>query len=230
VSQVPRKVLVVEDDKNINEVVTEYLKDSGFKVESAGDGQTAKEIIERWDEIDLFILDIMLPRVSGLELLKIIRAEERFKKTPVIILTALADEYTQLVSFDGLADDYVIKPFSAKILVKRAQALLRRSGAMAGCLRAGGVEIAPDSYEAYENETRVQLTPREFELLKVFMNNPKTVLSRQQILNLAWGYNFFGDERIVDAHIKNLRKKFKTDLITTVKGVGYRLEGGEGGV
>lgn len=222
----PHTVLVAEDDKNINEVVSEYLKESGMLVLSAKDGKAAAQLISDKDQISLFILDIMLPGLSGLELLKIIRVDGRYKDAPVIMLTALSDEYTQLISFEGLADDYVTKPFSPKVLVKRAQALLRRSGAVqtSHVLQIGGVHIDAEGYEAFEDGERVSLTLREFELLKVLMLHQRKVLSRQQLLNLVWGYDFFGDERIVDVHIKNLRKKFRANIITTVKGVGYKSD------
>lgn len=218
------KILVAEDDKNINEVVTEYLKDAGFTVLSCDNGKSAYDMITGEAEIDVFILDIMLPKITGLELLKAIRSEKRFYETPVIMLTALNDEYTQLISFEGLADDYVTKPFSPKILVSRVRALLRRAGSPGNITQIGGVAIDAGSYEAYENGTKVKLTLREFELLRVLMNSQRKVLTRQQLLDLVWGYDFFGDERIVDVHIKNLRKKFNTNIIATVKGVGYRAE------
>ena len=222
----PHTVLVVEDDKHINEVVSEYLKEAGMMVLSSEDGKGARQIISENDDISLFILDIMLPGLSGLELLKILREDERYKKSPIIMLTALSDEYTQLISFEGLADDYVTKPFSPKVLVKRSQALLRRSGVTqtSNILQIGRVQIDTDSYEAFENGEKVNLTLREFELLKMLMQHQRKVLSRQQLLNLVWGYDYFGDERIVDVHIKNLRKKFSVNIITTVKGVGYKSD------
>jgi len=222
----PQTILVAEDDKHINEVVSEYLKESALLVISADDGAKAQRLIMENDNISLFILDIMLPGLSGLELLRNIRNDERYAKTPVMMLTALSDEYTQLISFEGLADDYVTKPFSPKVLVKRVQALLRRSGAFQSSqiLQTGSVQINFDSYEAFEEGERVILTLREFELLKVLMQHQRKVLSRQQLLNLVWGYDYFGDERIVDVHIKNLRKKFKANIITTVKGVGYKSD------
>lgn len=229
----PQTVFVVEDDKHINQVVSEYLKEAGYIVLSTADGKAARELL-RTEKIDLFILDIMLPEISGLELLKIIREDARHSKNPVIMLTAISDEYTQLLSFEGLADDYITKPFSPKVLVKRVQALLRRSGAHETALplplRFGSISLYSDSYEVYENEERVNLTLREYELLSILLKNQRKVLTRQQLLNHAWGYDYFGDERIVDVHIKNLRKKLKSNIITTVKGVGYKLEApAEGG-
>jgi DNA-binding response OmpR family regulator len=217
-------IFVIEDDPTINQVVCEYFKDSGYNVISAEDGKTAVDTINQNSNIHMFILDIMLPGCSGVDLLNMLRADERYKETPVIMLTALADEYTQLSCFDGLADDYVTKPFSPKILVKRAEALLRRINAMNTLLRIGNIEIDVDAYAAFENGKLIDLTLKELELLKALMNNSRRVLSRQQLLNYAWGYDYFGDERIVDVHIKNLRKKFKSDIIATVKGVGYKLE------
>ena len=214
-------VLVVEDDENIREVVTEYLQDSAFIVLHADNGREALSLIAAHDDIDLIILDIMLPEVSGLDILKVIRTE---RQTPVIMLTAMDDEYTQIISFDGKADDYVTKPFSPKLLVKRAEALLRRSGKTGDILQIGPVTIDVDSYEAYENGRHIQLTLRELELLKTLMQHQGKVLSRQQLLNLVWGYDYFGDERIVDVHIKNVRKKFQDNIIATVKGVGYKIE------
>lgn len=216
-------ILVVEDDANINEVVTEYLKDSGFITISAYDGGSALDIINENENIDLFVLDIMLPKVSGIEILKKIREDIRHNEKPVMILTALADEYTQIASFNEMADDYVTKPFSSKILVKRVEALLRRTGKMSNTMKTGNITIDSNCYEAYENNKKIPLTLREFELLKTLLINSHKVLTRQQLLNHVWGYDYFGDERIVDVHIKNLRKKIASNIIATVKGVGYRL-------
>lgn len=213
-------ILVVEDDENIREILTEYLKDAGFIVITAEDGKKAYDIIMKEKNIDLYMLDIMLPEVTGLELLKIIR---KLCDTPVIMLTALEDEYTQLLSFNALADDYVTKPFSPKLIVKRVECLLRRTGKLHNSLEAGPINIDVDNYTAFEYGKEIILTLKEFEMLKVLMENKTRVLTRQQLLNYVWGYDFFGDERIVDVHIKNIRKKFKANIIKTVKGVGYKL-------
>ena len=219
-------ILVVEDDKDINEVVTEYMKDAGFIVLSSNHGNDAHLILKQNKNIDLFILDIMLPGTNGLELLKLIRFSEFHKEKPVVMLTALDDEATQILSFDELADDYVIKPFSPKILVKRVETLIRRQGKGLKKLQCGDLSLDYDSFEVFDQQERITLTYREFELLGSLMNHAGKVLNRQQLLNHAWGYEYFGDERIVDAHIKNLRKKLKSEVIVTVKGVGYKLEGG----
>lgn len=218
------KILVVEDDLNINQVICEYLKDSYFIPIPAYDGKTALDIIENNESIDLFILDIMLPNITGLELLKTVKNDLRHKEKLVMILTAIADEYTQLESFNHLADDYVTKPFSPKVLIKRVQALLRRSVKTSGRIELGDIMLDTDAFEAYEKDKKLNLTLREFELLLFFTSNPKKALSRQQILNQVWGYDYYGDERIVDVHIKNLRKKLDSDIIATVKGIGYKLE------
>lgn len=221
------KILVVEDDESIREVVTEYLKDAGYVVLTAEDGKKAYDIITTVDNIDLYILDIMLPEITGLELLKIIRG---LCDAPVIMLTALEDEHTQLTSFNALADDYVTKPFSPKLLIKRVECLLRRTGKACNSLQVGPIYIDIDSYSVFINGEMVTLTYKEFELLKVLMKNKGKVLSRQQLLNHAWGYEYFGDERIVDVHIKNVRKKINVNIIQTVKGVGYKIEDEWGGV
>lgn len=215
------KIFVVEDDENIREVIAEYLKDAGFIVTTAEDGKKAYDIISKSDNIDLYILDIMLPEISGLELLKIIRG---VCNIPVIMLTALGDEHTQLLSFDALADDYITKPFSPKLLVKRVECLLRRTGKFFNLLHMGPICIDADSYSAFEDGEKVILTLKEFDMLKMLMKNKGKVLSRQQLLNYVWGYDYFGDERIVDVHIKNIRKKFKTNIIQTIKGVGYIID------
>ena len=167
----------------------------------------------------------MLPEVSGLALLKAIRGMEKHREKPVVMLTALGDEATQLMGFDALADDYVTKPFSPKVLVRRVQALLRRGGAGDKMLRYGDITLNYDSFEAWESGRKLGLTLREFELMGTLMQNAGKALSRQQLLNHAWGYDYFGDERVVDVHIKNLRKKLKTDVISTIIGVGYKFGG-----
>ncbi|MCL2356134.1 MAG: response regulator transcription factor [Defluviitaleaceae bacterium] len=214
-------IFVVEDDRHIREVVTEYFKDAGFNVVSATCGTEAQKMIQSGQASDLFILDIMLPGIDGLALLKILREDARYRDVPVMMLTAASDEYTQLQSFENLADDYVTKPFSPKILVKRAEALLRR-GEKQPAPQAGGVSVDAANYMAYEDGRPVKLTLREFELLKLLTENPGRVLTRQSLLDSVWGHDYFGDERVVDVHIKNLRKKFRTSVIETVTGVGYR--------
>jgi len=217
-------ILVVEDDARINEVVTEYMKEAGYLVASVADGQDALNIMAKNSSIDLFVLDIMLPNVSGIDLLRAARQSDQYKETPVIMLTALGDEQTQLLSFDALADDYVTKPFSPKILVKRVQALLRRSG-VEKTFECDDITLSYESYEVTQGGHHVRLTRREFEMLGALMASAGKVLTRQQLLDQAWGYDYFGDDRIVDVHIKNLRRKLSGEVIHTVKGVGYKFGG-----
>lgn len=219
----PGTILVVEDDRNINEVVTEYMKDAGYTVISHSDGEQARSEILSNADISLFILDILLPGASGMELLNEIRNSAAHRTKPVVMLTALGDEATQILSFDALADDFVAKPFSPRVLVRRVNALLRRGAGVTKVLRFEGVEIDFDRYEVYDNGAQVNLTVREIELLAALMRNTGMVFTRQRLLDLVWGHDYFGDERIVDAHIKNLRKKLTSGVIQTVKGIGYKL-------
>ena len=214
-------VMVVEDDPNISEVVSEYLKAAGFTVIAVPDGRKAAVSIENGVSADLYILDIMLPGPTGIELLGMIR--EFHTDAPVIMLTALSDEHTQLRSFNKKADDYVTKPFSPKVLVKRVEALLHRCGKLRRILEFGNIIIDIDNYEAFEDGNKVELTLKELEILKALIDRRNRVLSRQQLMDIVWGNDYFGDERTVDAHIKNLRKKFTREIIRTVKGVGYKI-------
>lgn len=214
-------ILVVEDDPNTNQVICEFLKDSGYNVTASFDGESA---IEQFfvNQYDLVILDIMLPRKTGMEVLKEIRG---LSNVPVIMLTALADEYTQIKSFDLQADEYVTKPFSPIILVKRAAALLRRSHLIDKTI-VSFEDITADfsSYTVTKNEKQIPLTTKEIEILKVLIENQGTVLSRLQILDSVWSFDSGISDRIVDTHIKNLRKKLDCHSIQTVKGIGYKFE------
>ena len=220
-----KMILLVEDDKNINQVVSEYIKEVGFEVVSCLSGEKAKEYLLSGARPDLCIFDIMLPGVSGFELLKLARSLKNLELMPIIMLTALSDEQTQIKSFDELADDYVTKPFSPKLLVKRLEALLRRSGVEnEEILRFGNLKIDLSRYSVLDCNEKLNLTLKEFELLKTLVENRGRVLSRQKLLDLVWGYEYYGDDRIVDAHIKNLRRKLQSDIVKTVKGVGYKVD------
>ena len=222
------KIFLAEDDDAINEVVCEYLKDAGYEPVSVKDGKAASEVISSTSNISLFILDIMLPGLTGFDLLRAIRASDAYARAPVLMLTALADEVTELTSFNNQTDDFVTKPFSPKILIKRVEALLNRCGKSGSdetaVLKIGPVQVDMNGYGAYEDGRRIDLTLKELELLKVMMLHRQKVLSRQQLLDLVWGYDYFGDERVVDVHIKNLRKKLNANIIQTVKGVGYKID------
>lgn len=216
-------IFLAEDDKNILQVITEYFIYSGYTIVSETDGSSAISSIDRRPEISLFVLDIMLPGKNGHEILAHIRSSASHREKPVIMLTALSDEATQLECFDNLADDYVTKPFSPKILVRRAAALLRRNESPRSVLVFEDFTLDHERYEVRKNHEEITLTLREFELFSALITHAGKVLSRQQLLNMAWGYDYFGDERIVDVHIKNLRKKLGGNYIATVKGVGYKL-------
>ncbi len=214
-------ILVVEDDSNTNQVICEFLKDSGYKVTPAYDGEIAIDYFYE-KRYDLVILDIMLPRKTGMEVLAEIR---KVSNTPVIMLTALADEYVQVKSFDLQADEYVTKPFSPIVLVKRVAALLRRSNPIDNTT-VSFEDITADfsSYTVTKNGEQLSLTTKEIEILKFLIKNQGIVLSRTQILDSVWSFDSDISDRIVDTHIKNLRKKLDCHSIQTVKGIGYKFE------
>ena len=196
------KILVVEDEYDIRELLQNYLENEGYQVVAASDGEQAIEVF-RSSHVDLILLDILLPRLNGYEVCRAIREESDI---PIIMLTALDSEEDQLKGFDLRIDDYIPKPFSMPVLLRKIGAILRRT---MGDSISGQI---------------VDLTQREFELLKVLLQNQGRVLSRQTLLNRVWSYDFYGDERIVDTHIKNLRKKLELDYIETIRGVGYRID------
>lgn len=214
-------ILVVEDDRNTNQVICEFLKDSGYNVTASFDGESAVECFFE-KQYDLVILDIMLPRKTGMEVLKEIRG---ISNVPVIMLTALTDEYTQIKSFDLQADEYVTKPFSPVVLVKRVAALLRRSHSIdKTVVKFEDITADFSSYTVTKNGKQIPLTTKEIEILKVLIENQGTVLSRLQILDSVWSFDSDISDRIVDTHIKNLRKKLDCHSIQTVKGIGYKFE------
>lgn len=215
------KILVVEDDLNIQELICEFLKSQEYEVESANDGIEALSKFNNKD-YDMIILDLMLPNLDGHSTCKMIRNKS---DVPIIILTALNDEDNQLKAFELQVDDYITKPFSFNILVKRVEAVLRRHNRGEDTsITYEGLRINCDEYKAYEDGAEIQLTTREFEILSLLINNIHKVLTREMLLDKVWGYDYYGETRIVDSHIKNIRKKLRKSYIQTVKGVGYRLE------
>ena len=218
-----KKILLVEDEKIAREGVRDFLISRGYLVTEAVDGEEAvKKFCESGQsEFDLVILDVMLPKMNGILVLKEIRKRS---KVPVLMLTALSDEGTQLASFDNLADDYLCKPFSLLILEKRIEALMRRlkdtqKKEVSKWVREG-VLVDFLEYKGYLNGVDVDLKPKEVELLKLLIENPKVTLRREQILEELWKDELPYD-RVIDVYIKNLRKKLQIDCIKTVKGVGY---------
>ncbi len=214
-------ILVVEDDRNTNDVICDFLADAGFEVVSVYDGEQA---LNRFSEnaVDLVILDIMLPKIDGLTVLKNIRKNSQI---PVLMLTAMEDEHTQVISFDRMADDYITKPFSLILLVKRVKALLRRSGAMDGnVLTLGNVTIDFDGYSVKNENGPLDLSMKEIELIKYLYKHKGQAKTRDQILDAVWGIDFMSCDRKIDTHIKNIRKKLGFDCIATIRGLGYKFE------
>lgn len=218
-------LLIVEDDKKTNEAICEYLKSTGHETLSAYDGVEAIQIF-REKKVDLAVLDIMLPKMTGLAVLHEIR---QTNPLPVIMLTAIEDEYTQIHSFDEQADDYIIKPFSMVLLGKRITALLRRSGQsiIPDTMVFGDVIVDFSGYTARDSDGKIELTPKEIDLLRLFVEHKGLVLTRNQILDELWGDNNLIIDRTIDTYVKNLRKKCRLNCLVTVKGIGYKYEVGE---
>lgn len=217
-----KHILVIEDDPDIQEMLCAYLRDAGYMVGAAGDGLEALDLFhkEKWD---LILLDIMLPKINGYGVCELIRRESTL---PVMMLTALDSEEHQLKGFDLNVDDYVTKPFSMPVLLRKIAAILRRAGGednQSRMLAYKDLTLDLDAYSLTVADHQLELTSREFELLKELLQNQGRVLTRSVLLGKLWNYDFLGDERIVDTHIKNLRKKLDRDYIETVRGVGYRV-------
>ncbi len=220
-----KHILVIEDDPDIQEMLCAYLRDAGYAVGAAGDGLEALDLFhkKKWD---LILLDIMLPKINGYGVCELIRRESTL---PVMMLTALDSEEHQLKGFDLNVDDYVTKPFSMPVLLRKIAAILRRTGGednQSRMLAYKDLALDLDAYSLTVADHQLELTSREFELLKELLLNQGRVLTRSVLLGKLWNYDFLGDERIVDTHIKNLRKKLDRDYIETVRGVGYRVAKG----
>ena len=213
------KILVVEDDTTINQVICEFLKESNYAVTPVFDGGEALLQFEA-ESFDLVILDMMLPTMSGLDVLKEIR---KTSQIPVMILTALDDEYTQLVSFNHLISDYVTKPFSPLILVKRIENILRRN-TVASEITVGELTVSIDDCTVYWQEEKMPLTKKEYEILQALAKRKEHLVTRDQLMNTIWGYSEL-DSRVLDNHIKNIRKKIPGIPLKTITGMGYQLGG-----
>ena len=215
-------ILIVEDEKEIREGVSEYLAEVGYSVISAEDGMQAIELFKN-SKIDLVILDIMLPKANGFVVLNKIRQESN---VPVIMLTAMSDDYTQIMSFDEKADDYITKPFSIIVLHKRIEALLRRGVKVSENKKwcYGDIEIDFEGYSAKKNGNNIDLKPKEIKLLELLLKYSGKVLTRTQILDNIWNIEESPNDRVIDVYIKNIRKKLLLDCIVTVKGIGYKFE------
>lgn len=217
-------VLVADDEFRIRKLLAEFLQREGYRVIEAEDGeQTIDAIFQSKVKIDLVILDVMMPKYDGWFVLERIR---EFSTVPVVMLTARSDEYDQLKGFKLGADDYVTKPFSPSVLMARINKLVKKEKIEVDELRFGLVLMNLLSREVFVDQKRVDLTPKEFELLKFFIDNKGIALSRDKILNAVWNYDYFGDLRTVDTHIKQLRAKIgpAANYISTVRSIGYRLD------
>ncbi|MDE5865464.1 MAG: response regulator transcription factor [Lachnospiraceae bacterium] len=219
------KILVVDDENRMRKLVKDFLIKSNYEVLEAADGSQALDIFFEHNDIDLIILDVMMPKMDGYQVCREIRT---YSKVPIIMLTAKSDERDELMGFELGVDEYISKPFSPKILVARVEAILRRTNqANAGeILEAGGIVINKAAHSVTIDEQQVELSFKEYELLTFFLENKGLALSREKILNSVWNYDYFGDARTIDTHVKKLRSKMgaKGDMIKTIWGMGYKFE------
>lgn len=219
------KILVVDDESRMRKLVRDFLVKSGYDVLEAGDGEEALDIFYQQKDIALIILDVMMPKMDGRQVCREIRAGS---KVPIIMLTARADEQDELQGFQLGVDEYIAKPFSPKILVARVEAILRRTGRTESdtMLDCGGILLDKAAHQVLIDGEPVELSYKEFELLAYFMENRGIALSREKILNHVWNYDYFGDARTIDTHVKKLRSKLgsRGDYIKTIWGMGYKFE------
>ena len=219
------KILVVDDESRMRKLVRDFLVKQNYDVLEAGDGEEAVDIFFREKDIALIILDVMMPKMDGWQVCREIRA---YSKVPIIMLTAKSDERDELQGFDLGVDEYITKPFSPKILVARVEAILRRSNLLTSedIISAGGIELNKSAHQVKIDGKDIELSFKEFELLAYFMENQGIALSREKILNNVWNYDYFGDARTIDTHVKKLTSKLgeKGELIKTIWGMGYKFE------
>lgn len=218
------KILIVDDEKRMRKLVKDFLVKQNFQVMEAGDGEEAVDIFLDNKDIALIILDVMMPKMDGWQVCREIR---EYSKVPIIMLTARGSEIDELKGFELGVDEYIAKPFSPKILVARVQAVLRRvNSAAEGIVEMGGIELNRTAHEVRIDGERIDLSFKEFELLSYFMENKDIALSRERILNHVWDYDYFGDARTIDTHVKKLRSKMgdKGEYIKTIWGMGYKFE------
>ena len=219
------KILVVDDESRMRKLVRDFLVREDYEVLEAGDGEEALDIFYKEKNIALIILDVMMPKINGWDVCREVRETS---KVPIIMLTAKGEESDELNGFDLGVDEYISKPFSPKILVARVEAILRRSNNLSTgeVLKAGGIELDIAAHEVRIDGKEITLSFKEFELLNYFVVNQGVALSREKILNNVWNYDYFGDARTIDTHVKKLRKKMgeKGDCIRTIWGMGYKFE------
>ncbi|WP_175400650.1 response regulator transcription factor [Paenibacillus sp. KS1] len=216
------QILVIEDDQEIRELIKQFLMTQHYSVEVASDGIEGMKQFNK-QSFDLILLDVMMPNLNGFEVAKMIRGESN---VPIILLTALEEEQDQLKGFDLGIDDYITKPFSFHVLIRRVEAVLRRSkdqGTNNG-LVFKEIQVDCDAYKVYVNEIEIPLTTKEFEIVQLLVQNEKKVLTRESIVEKVWGFDYYGETRVIDTHIKNIRKKLDIPYIKTVKGIGYKID------
>lgn len=218
-----QKILIVEDDLSIQALLHDFLQDAGYEVLLASDGVEAVSLFSA-NTLDLVLLDIMLPKIDGYNVCEVIRKQSNI---PIVMLTALDSEADQIKGFDLHIDDYITKPFSMPVLLRKIAAVLRRvslSEKESQIVKIANLTLDTLAYKAYVDDRDADLTPREFEILRELLSHQGRILTRENLINLLWKYDFYGDERVVDTHIKNLRKKLDIELIDTIRGVGYRID------
>jgi len=223
------KILVVEDEKNIRELIKFNLENAGYEVDTAADGRVALDKLS--EEVDLVVLDLMLPEIDGMEVCRRMRGSEDLRQIPIIMLTAKGEEVERILGLEMGADDYMTKPFSPRELVARIKAISRRIKdfkADSEIIKDEIIEVEKLKLDIPRHEViyggkKIVLTPKEFELLRYLVINQGRVLSRDLLLEKIWGYEYAGDTRTVDVHVRRLRKKIKAEYIATVRGVGYKF-------
>jgi len=217
------KILVVDDETRMRKLVKDFLTKKNFEVYEAEDGEKAVDIFFEKNNIDLVILDVMMPKMDGWQVCREIR---QYSKVPIVMLTAKSDEKDELTGFDLGVDDYISKPFSPKILVARVEAILRRSNSLDDVIEVGGIILDKVAHQVTIDDKPIELSFKEFELLTYFVTNKGVALSREKILNNVWNYDYFGDARTIDTHVKKLRSKMgdKGEYIKTIWGMGYKFD------
>ncbi|MFW5855960.1 MAG: response regulator [Halanaerobiaceae bacterium] len=226
-----KKILVIDDEENIRELIQFNLQEDGYDVLLAEDGKKGLDMLS--ENVDLVVLDLMLPGIDGLEVCRKIRNDSKYKNVPIIMLTAKGEEVDKVVGLELGADDYMVKPFSPRELLARIKALFRRidigseelteNSKQQKVIKNGSLEVNLNSHEVRLKGEVVELTPKEFALVKYLIINKNNVLSREVLLDKIWGYSYAGDTRTVDVHIRRLRKKIGEEFIQTVRGVGYKF-------
>ena len=216
-----KKILIVDDEEQIRNILRMYLVREGYEISEAEDGEKGLKLFYE-KPFDLVILDVMLPKKDGWSILREIK---KYTETPVIMLTARDDSEDEVFSFEMGADDYITKPFNNKVLLARVKSLLRKSNnSVESIIEIGDLVINDTSHSVTDSKGEIELAPKEYDLLVYLVKNNKIALSREKLLNEVWGYDFLGDDRTIDTHIKNLRKKIGKGAIKTIRGIGYKLD------